>query len=100
LEDIRDTLPRDVLVAIDPDFTRAEDEAEEEERKVTPKYPIVPQLDEGYDFVLIFSTRERDWAWLQTVLDLPTKRDKNEIGMSRVLTVDEFKERWYGRDGS
>ena len=100
LEDVADVLPPDVLNAIDPDLGGfGEDEFPDEGGPTqTGKYPVVPQLDEGYDFVMIFCSRDSEFAWLQTVLDLPTKRDKDRVGLSHVLTVDEFKERWANRD--
>ena len=103
LDDIieKDLLPNDVLLAIDPDFGDFEDFGGPGHGGADTgpggKFPIVPQLDEGYDFVVLFATRDTDFAWLQTVLDLPKKNDKGRIGTSRVLTVEEFKERWASR---
>jgi len=98
LDDIT-ILSRDVMIAIDPDFAGAMasmvDEAVE-----TPKYDIVPQLDEGYDYVVIFAMRETEYSWLRTVLDLPTKLDRKRVGLSHVLTVPEFREKYrkWGQD--
>jgi hypothetical protein len=97
LEDVEDTLPRDVLMVIDPDFADRYEEEEVNGDGPPPKYPIVPTLDEGYHFVVIFAMRDVDYAWLQTTLDLPRKLDRKRVGISHVLTVDEFRERWNGR---
>ena len=92
LDDIT-ILSRDVLIAIDPDLEGAM-HALVDEAVDTPKYEIVPQLDEGYDYVVIFAMRETEYSWLRTVLELPTKLDRKRVGLSHVLTVPEFRERY------
>jgi hypothetical protein len=67
--------------------TTARDEAE---------YPIVPRFSEEYDYAIIFSKNSVDFAHLAQLLGLETKRSyKNTaVGISRVLTYEEFMERW------
>jgi len=64
-----------------------------------PEYPIVPKFSEAYDYVLIFSKNAVDFANLCQVLCLETEKSyKNTaVGVSRVLTYDEFMERWRSR---
>jgi len=61
----------------------------------TPEYEIAPNLDEGYDYVVIFCRKTTEMAQLSTILDLPTKEYKSgRVGMCRVLEYKEFFERW------
>ena len=60
----------------------------------------MPQLDEGYDCVVIFATRDSEIGWLEKELDLPIRRDRSRVGVSRVLTVPEFRRRWESRSSS
>jgi hypothetical protein len=99
LNDVEDVLPRDVLIAIDPGLGPQIADLTEEAASVDAKYPIVPQLDEGYDFVVIFCTREMEYSWLRTTLDLPKKLDRKRVGLSHVLTAQEFRDRWEAHGG-
>jgi ParB-like chromosome segregation protein Spo0J len=40
-----------------------------------PTYPLVPRMNEKYDYVVIFCENETDWNWLQTRLEL--RREKS-----------------------
>jgi hypothetical protein len=90
LDDVAEVLPEDLLLILDRGGRDADVPASGE----NPKFPITPELDESYDCVLIFSMRDSDFAWLETVLELPQKDDGGRIGVTRVLTVPEFRERW------
>ena len=91
-------VPRDLMIAIDPDLTGSEiEELMLPAEGDNPKFPIVPQYDEGYDSVIIFSTSETDWNWLEAELKLPRAQDRSRIGTSHVLTVGQFRERWASR---
>jgi hypothetical protein len=97
LDGVQHILSADILRVIDPDIDYAGDEIDVNGVGGMPKYPIQPQLDEGYDYVVIFSMKDSETAWLHTTLELQEKRDKTKVGVSRVLTVPEFKalvERW------
>jgi hypothetical protein len=64
------------------------------QEKAEPTYPLVPRLNEHYDYVMIFATTETDWVWLQTRLQL--RREKSykskAVALSHVLTVERFQE--------
>ncbi len=64
-----------------------------------PAYPICAVFDEQYNYVLILSTTKMDWMWLQSQLQLREERDphKNYIQLSRVLTMERFRELWDAR---
>lgn len=98
LDDIETEIPRDLLVAIDPDLegygSDALDELAEEGSSEDAKYPILPMYDEGYDSLIVFATSETDFNWISEELKLPTVRDRNRIGMSHVLTVEQFRKLW------
>lgn len=64
------------------------------EKTDEPTYPLVPRLNEKYDYVMIFCTNETDWNWLQTKLELRREKSyKSEaVATSHVLTVERFQE--------
>jgi len=98
LDDIDMGIPRDLLIAIDPDLPGSEvEQAEKTVDGEDVRYPIVPEYDEGYDSVIIFATREADWGWLMKELDLPTVQDRRRIGISHVLTVEQFRQWLFSR---
>ena len=90
LAGIETEIPRDPMLAIDPDLEGLDEELGEDGRE-RAKYPIVPEYDEGYDSVIIFATRESDWLWLEKELGLQPMKDRKKIGLSHVLTVDDFR---------
>jgi hypothetical protein len=97
LDSVQHVLSDDILRVIDPDIGYGDDGDDPGQYAGIPKYPIQPQLDEGYDYVVIFAMKDSEAAWLHTQLELPEKRDKTKVGTSRVLTVPEFRrlvERW------
>jgi hypothetical protein len=59
-----------------------------------PTYPLVPRLNEKYDYVMIFCENETDWNWLQTKLELRKERSyKSEaVATSHVITVERFQQ--------
>jgi hypothetical protein len=69
-----------------------EDDTESEE----PRYPIVPKFSERYDYVLVFTKNDIDFTHLCQLLGLETQKSyKNEaVGISRVLTYDQFMHAW------
>ena len=83
-------IPRDLMIAIDPDLEGIDAELEDE-RPTRGSYPIVPEYDEGYDSVIIFASRDSDWLWLEKELGLEPMRDRKKIGLSHVITVDDFR---------
>jgi hypothetical protein len=99
LDGLDGKLPRELLVAIDPGLEqRLKEMAGEVVETKRPPFEIVPQFDEGYDCVIVFASREAEWSWLQDQLALPVVKDRKRIGVSHVLTVDQFKERWSNRE--
>lgn len=61
--------------------------------KESPIYPIVPEVGEQYDYLLIAATNVTDNAWLKTRFNIPPHRSyKNQnIGRTHVISVEEFK---------
>jgi ParB-like chromosome segregation protein Spo0J len=59
-----------------------------------PTYPLVPRLNEKYDYVVVFCENETDWNWLQTRFDLRKERSyKSEaVATSHVITVARLQE--------
>jgi hypothetical protein len=59
-----------------------------------PTYPLVPRLNERYDYVMIFCENETDWNWLQTKLQLRREKSyKSEaVATSHVITVARLQE--------
>jgi hypothetical protein len=59
-----------------------------------PTYPLVPRLNEKYDYVLIFCENETDWSWLQTKLQLRREKSykSDAVATSHVVTVARFQE--------
>jgi hypothetical protein len=62
--------------------------------KPEPTYPIVPVLNEKYDYVFVFAENETDWAWLETVLELRSEKSykSSAVGKSHVVTVARLQE--------
>jgi hypothetical protein len=59
-----------------------------------PTYPLVPRMNEKYDYVVVFCENETDWNWLQTKLQLRRERSyKSEaVATSHVMTVERLQE--------
>jgi hypothetical protein len=59
-----------------------------------PTYPLVPRLNEKYDYVVVFCENETDWNWLQTKLQLRRERSykSGAVATSHVLTVERFQQ--------
>jgi hypothetical protein len=59
-----------------------------------PTYPLVPRLNEKYDYVVVFCENETDWMWLQTKFDLRREKSyKSEaVATSHVITVERLQE--------
>jgi hypothetical protein len=59
-----------------------------------PTYPLVPRMNEKYDYVVIFCENETDWNWLQTKLELRREKSyKSEaVATSHVITVERLQE--------
>jgi hypothetical protein len=59
-----------------------------------PTYPLVPRMNEKYDYVVVFCENETDWNWLQTRLELRRERSyKSEaVATSHVMTVERLQE--------
>jgi hypothetical protein len=59
-----------------------------------PTYPLVPRMNEKYDYVVVFCENETDWNWLQTKLQLRREKSyKSEaVATSHVITVERLQE--------
>jgi hypothetical protein len=59
-----------------------------------PTYPLVPRLNEHYDYAVIMCDNETDWAWLQTKLDLRREKSykSSAVAQSHVITVSRLQE--------
>jgi hypothetical protein len=59
-----------------------------------PTYPLVPRMNEKYDYVVIFCENETDWNWLQTKLELRREKSyKSEaVATSHVITVERLQQ--------
>jgi hypothetical protein len=59
-----------------------------------PTYPLVPRMNEKYDYVVVFCENETDWNWLQTRLELRREKSyKSEaVATSHVITVGRLQE--------
>lgn len=66
----------------------------EDEEEIDPVYPLAPKFLESYDYVVIFTTHQTDWANLQTLLDLEQEDSykNSKVGLGRVLTFDRFRQ--------
>jgi hypothetical protein len=78
---------------------QGENEQGEKEEIETPEYPIVPQFSESYDYVLIFTRNDVDFANLSQILHLETQSSyKNTaVGVGRVIPFEKFKALWKSR---
>lgn len=68
----------------------------EEEEEVEPVYPLVPRFLESYDYVVVFTTHETDWANLQTMMGLEIEQSykNSKIGIGRVVPFEKFRDRF------
>jgi hypothetical protein len=59
-----------------------------------PTYPLVPRMNEKYDYVVVFCENETDWNWLQTRLELRREKSyKSEaVATSHVITVERLQQ--------
>lgn len=92
-----DALSEEINLQFSSMMNRTEDEDGGED--APPEYPIVPKFSERYDYVLIFTKNEIDFTNLCQLLRLETTKSyKNEaVGISRVLTYDQFMSAWKSR---
>jgi hypothetical protein len=67
--------------------------------KAEPTYPLVPRLNEHYDYVFVFCENETDWAWLQTTFDLRKEKSykSSAVAKSHVVSVERLQELWERR---
>lgn len=56
------------------------------------EFPITAKLHERYDYVLIMTTNETDFAFLQTLCGVDTERSykKDSIGIGRAISFERF----------
>jgi hypothetical protein len=61
-----------------------------------PTHPLMPQLNERYEMVLVLATNETDFAWLATKLDLRSERSYKSTAVQRahVVTVERLQTLW------
>lgn len=73
-----------------------EDLLKDEEEEIAPIYPLTPRFLESYDYVVIFTTHETDWANLQTMLGLQQEQSykNSKVGLGRVVPFEVFRERF------
>lgn len=66
----------------------------EEVEKAEPTYPLVPRLNEKYDYVMIFCETETDWTWLETKFGLRQEKSykSTAVAKSHVVTVSRLQE--------
>jgi hypothetical protein len=64
------------------------------EKVEDPTFPLVPRLNERYDYVLIFCENETDWNWLQTKLELRREKSykSDAVAVGHVVTVSRFQQ--------
>lgn len=76
------------------DVQKALAKLEDEEPKQEPTYPLVPRLNEKYDYVMVFCETETDWAWLETRLQLRREKSykSSAVATSHVITVSRLQE--------
>lgn len=57
------------------------------------QFPITAKLHEGYDYVLVFTSCETDFNFLQGLLGIQTERSykKTGIGIGRAIPFERFK---------
>lgn len=77
--------PKDLILKDEEDATLNEE----------PVYPLVPKYNEKYSCFIIFCKSEMDETFVSNVLGTPRKKSYKceAIAPSKVLSVDEFKER-------
>jgi hypothetical protein len=66
--------------------------AEMEEPEAEAEYPIAARLQEHYDYVVVFTTNEMDFAFLQEVMGLERVQSykKTGVGLGRVVPFKQF----------
>jgi hypothetical protein len=64
------------------------------EKKDDPTYPLVPRLNEKYDYVVVFAENETDATWLQTRFGLRKEKSykSNAVAVSHVITIARLRE--------
>lgn len=92
-----DSLSEEINLQFSSQMTSGDNEEGGEES--VPEYPIVPKFSEKYDYVLIFCKNDIDFTNLCQLLSLETEKSyKNQaVGISRVLTYDQFMNQWKSR---
>jgi hypothetical protein len=70
-------------------------EAAEKDFEPEAQYPIAPKMQEHYDYVVVFTTNEMDFAFLKELFDLETVQSykKSGVGIGRAITFQKFYER-------
>jgi hypothetical protein len=61
-------------------------------------FPLVPRLNEKYDYVLVFCENETDWAWLETRFGVERAKSykSGAVAKCHVITVAQAQERLGG----
>jgi hypothetical protein len=64
------------------------------EKTDDPTYPLVPRLNEKYDYVVVFATNETDATWLTTRFQLRREKSykSNAVAVSHVITIERLRE--------
>jgi hypothetical protein len=70
--------------------------------KDEPEYPITPFFGEKYDYVLIFTKNEVDSTFLKNALGVQTTKSykSTAVGSCKVVTFEQFMEKWNERASS
>jgi hypothetical protein len=92
-----DRLSEEINLQFSAMLNRGGEEGEDENSE--PEYPIVPKFSERYDYVLVFTKNDIDFTNLLQLLGLETQKSyKNQaVGISRVMTYDQFMSAWKSR---
>lgn len=72
---------------------------EEDSSAADPIYPITPEFNEKYDYVIVMAKNETDIAFLRTVLNLDTEQSYkgSDVGTPHVISFEKFQELWKSR---
>ena len=68
----------------------------EKDKPAEPVYPIAPEMNESYSYVLVVATNDVDRAWLETNFRVRRERSYKsaKVGESRVITVTRLQAEW------
>jgi hypothetical protein len=94
-----DRLSEEINLQFSSQIGGREDGEEDEGDGAAPEYPITAKFSERYDYVLVFCKNDIDFTNLCQTLKLETEKSyKNRaVGVSRVLTYDQFMALWKSR---